>query len=140
MKSSENFSCWRLDFSIDRRPDRIFISRSMRRSSLDLNRPMGTFGASTNDQTSMTNYLPFQPQHQQRFDDDPADNHRRSANPVALMRPEQHGGDGDNQQEPAWPAEQVDQVHQPLAATLAIVPLRIRLDIIELDWLHHVTQ
>src|SRR4051812_34328171 len=42
MKSSENFSCWRIDFSIARSPCRIFISRSMRRSSFDLNKPIAT--------------------------------------------------------------------------------------------------
>src|SRR5687768_8095799 len=40
MKSSENFSCWRIERSIARMPWRIFISRSTRRSSLLLNRPM----------------------------------------------------------------------------------------------------
>src|SRR4051794_25730280 len=40
MKSSANFSCWRIDRSIERTPDRIFISRSIRRSSLLLNNPM----------------------------------------------------------------------------------------------------
>src|SRR5262245_59597521 len=40
MKSSANFSCWRIDRSIDRIPWRIFISRSIRRSSLLLNNPI----------------------------------------------------------------------------------------------------
>ena len=34
------FSCWRMERSMERIPPRIFISRSMRRSSLDLNRPI----------------------------------------------------------------------------------------------------
>ncbi len=41
MKSAANFSCCRIDFSIDRIPARIFISRSIFRSSLLLNRPIG---------------------------------------------------------------------------------------------------
>src|SRR5687768_11707167 len=40
MKSSENFSCCRIDRSIERSPAFTFISRSMRRSSLLLNRPI----------------------------------------------------------------------------------------------------
>src|SRR5580704_13936686 len=40
MKSSANFSCWRIDFSMERSPARTFISRSIRRSSLLLNKPM----------------------------------------------------------------------------------------------------
>src|SRR5438045_1991934 len=42
MKSSENFSCWRIDFSITRTPCRIRISRSIRRSSFDLDSPICT--------------------------------------------------------------------------------------------------
>ena len=41
MKSLANFSCWRIERSIERTPCRMRISRSTRRSSLDLNRPMG---------------------------------------------------------------------------------------------------
>src|SRR5438270_5391461 len=40
MKSSANRSCWRIERSIAFIPWRIFISRSMRRSSLLLKRPM----------------------------------------------------------------------------------------------------
>src|SRR5688500_15168606 len=44
MKSSENFSCWRIERSMERIPWRMRISRSTRRSSLLLKRPMADKG------------------------------------------------------------------------------------------------
>src|SRR5262245_1624192 len=50
MKSSWNLACSRMAFSIRRTPWRIFISRSMRRSSGDLNKPISIVLAWRNQQ------------------------------------------------------------------------------------------